>query len=298
MSEMILNPKPKSFPKHTAQVVETLNFVKKFCGKTMLIKIGGALLQDHRLLIQLCDDLSLMRACGISLVIVHGGGVQINQELEAKGITWSFHEGQRVTTLEMMGVVEMVLRGKINSPIIRTLNTAGVKAVGLSGADGGLLQCSRLDPRLGEVGQIDKVNTEILNGYLEGQKKSMQGYIPVIAPMGVDLSGQALNINADWACSVIAQALGIVKVIYLTDQDGILNHDKTLISEVDLSGLQKLIDTQVVQGGMLAKTKTIIKALESGVEQIHIINGSRAHSLIEEIFTDRGIGTICRAQWN
>lgn len=282
----------------TTSVVETLNYVKKFCGHSFLIKVGGALLQDPAKLSQLCEDLALMRAAGISLIIVHGGGAAINQELDGKGIKWTFHEGQRVTSPEMMSVVEMVLCGKINGSVIRTLNGSGVKAIGLSGAAGGLLQCSYMNPLLGEVGQIDKVNTEVLEGYMESQKKSMQGYIPVIAPMGVTGGGKPLNVNADWACSVIAQAMGIRKVIYLTDQDGILDKDGKVISELDLRGLDRLIETETVKGGMLAKTRTIMKALESGVEQIHIINGSRPHALIEEIFTNRGIGTICRADWN
>jgi len=280
----------------TKNALETLKFVKKFCGQTFLIKIGGAPLQESKLVAQLCSDLSYLRSAGISLVIVHGGGAAISEALEQNNISFSFHDGQRVTTPEMVKIVEMVLCGKVNRSIVRTLNSCGVRAVGLSGTDDQFLTCSRLNPKLGEVGLIEEVNTDLLKSYLESQ--SMQGHIPVIAPVGTDGNGQPLNINADWACVAIAKAMGISKVIYLTDQDGILNDKGQLISEIDMSGLKDLVDSQTVKGGMLAKTKTIMTALDAGIDQLHIINGSRPHSLIEEIFTDRGTGTICRAQWN
>jgi acetylglutamate kinase len=283
--------------KATNKVLETLEYVKRFCGQKILIKIGGAPLQNPELVKKLCSDLSLMRASGISLVLVHGGGAAINQALEQKGIKWSFHDGQRVTTKEMVETVEEVLCGQVNKKLVRTLNAAGVKAVGLSGTDGQLLQCSHLDPALGEVGQIDKVNTEVIEGFIEGQLKSNQGYIPVVSSFGMTTEGEPLNINADWVCVALARALDIPKIVYLTDEDGILNGEGALISDIDMNGLQQLIETGAVKGGMLTKVKTILDALEAGVQQVHIINGSRPHSLIEEVFTNKGVGTVCQSRW-
>ncbi len=281
----------------TALVLDTLEYVKRFCGQKMLIKIGGAPLENPDLVKKLCNDLSLLRASGISLVLVHGGGKAINKALEQRGIEWSFSDGQRVTSKEMMGVVEEVLCGQVNKNLVRWLNAHGVKAVGLSGVDGQLMTCSRLDEKLGEVGKIESVNVEVIENFLEGQKKSNQGYIPVISSVGATIDGFPLNINADNVCMALATALGISKVIYLTDEDGILNAEGQLISSVDRVGLKHLLESRTVTGGMYTKVKTILEALDSGVQQVHIVNGSRPHSLIEEVFTNKGVGTICQAQW-
>ncbi|MCB0367126.1 MAG: acetylglutamate kinase [Bdellovibrionales bacterium] len=282
---------------HTAMVIETLHYVKKFCGHKMLVKIGGAPLQNPELVKDLCLDLSLMRACGISLVLVHGGGKAINEALEKHNLTWEFHEGQRVTTREMMGIIESVLSGDVNKRIVRHLNAENVKAVGLSGADARLMECTYLDPRLGEVGQVEKVNGELLETFLREQERSNQGYIPVVSSVGVLANGQPVNVNADIACIALAKALKIPKIIYMSDEDGILNSEGRIISEIDRSGLNLLIETGVVTGGMLTKVKTVLSALDDGIEQIHIINGSRSHSLIEEVFTNRGVGTVCQKNW-
>jgi acetylglutamate kinase len=278
----------------TIQVVETLKYVKEFNGTTILIKLGGAALEDMTVVKRLCSDLAFTRAAGISLVIVHGGGKAINAQLKIKGIEWSFHEGQRITTPEMMDEIEMVLAGKSNQALVRTLNSAGLPAVGLTGTDGNLLECVKSNPKLGEVGEVKKVNVELIKSYLDGQKESGKGYIPVIAPIGVGPQGEALNINADWAASKIAQALGIEKLIYMTDQDGILDNEGKLVAKLCVQDLEKQITEGVVTGGMLAKTQTIIDGINNGITQIHIINANRPHSLIEELFTDRGIGTICQ----
>jgi len=280
--------------------LDTLKYVRRHAGKTILVKLGGAALQNLSLVKDLCDDLALIQAAGISLILVHGGGPAINQELSLRGIQWEFYEGQRITTPEMMEIIEMVLCGTINRRIVRTLNTAGVTSVGFSGADAKLLFCTRSHAKLGCVGEISSVNTELLQHYLQFDERSSQNQIqkmiPVIAPVGIDETGQPLNVNGDWAASRIAQALGIKKVIYLSDQDGILDSSGKLIPEVDASELEELIRKGIVRGGMLAKVKTILDAIQNSVDDLHIINASRPHSLIEELFTSQGIGTICRGR--
>lgn len=282
---------------HTQMVLETLEYVKLFCGQKLLIKIGGAPLQNIELVKKLCTDLSLLRASGISLVLVHGGGKAINQALETKNIQWSFHNGQRVTSKEMIPVIEEVLTGQVNKKLVRALNASGVRAVGLSGADGQLLECRYFDENLGEVGEVQQVNTAVLKNFISDQEKSNKGFIPVISSIGVTQEGAPLNLNADKACVALAKSLNIPKIIYMTDQDGILNENDHLISAIDRWGLSNLIETEVAKGGMLTKVRTIIEALDDGIEQIHIINGSRPHSLIEEIFTNKGVGTVCQKEW-
>jgi acetylglutamate kinase len=274
-------------------VIATLSYVKRFAGSTVLIKLGGAALQDPELVQSICADLTLIRSVGVSVVLVHGGGPSINQELTSRGISWEFIDGQRVTTPQMMDVIEMVLCGSVNRRIVRTLNQAGVRAVGMSGTDASTLLCKKSSARLGQVGHIDRVNPDFINSILNTQTDGI-GAIPVIAPIGIGKNGEAYNINADWAASRIAQALGITKVLFVTDQNGILDSTMQLIPELDAGELEQLIDSGVIKGGMLAKAQTIIHALRHGVTDIHILNARRPHSLIEELFTDIGVGTVCR----
>lgn len=279
-------------------VIETLNYVKKFTGTRLLIKMGGSILDNPEIVAALCEDLVLIRSAGIQLIIVHGGGKAINTELSVHGIEWHFYQGQRVTSKEMIPYIEMVLCGQINQQLVRVLNGKGVTAVGLSGADRKMLQCKRMHEKLGEVGIIEKVDTTFLETCLAEQVQTLQGSIPVVASIGMDDEGNALNINADWAASMIAHALSIPKLIYLSDQDGIYDESQQVISEIDLYGLQQLLTTQAVQGGMIAKVNTIMHALEQGIPNVHVINANRPHALIEELFTKRGVGTLCRIQGN
>ena len=272
----------------------TLSYVQRFRGHTVLIKLGGAALQDESLVTSICGDLRLIQAVGVNVVLVHGGGPSINEELTRRGIEWEFIEGQRVTTPEMMGVIEMVLCGNVNRRIVRALNHSGVKAVGLSGTDGSMLLCKKANPKLQQVGQVEKVDTSTIQAILENHTEDGQSTIPVIAPIGVGKKGEAYNINADWAASRIAQAMKIKKVLFLTDQEGILNSSGQLINELDAGELEGLIEAGVVKGGMLAKVKTVLHALKNGVSDLHILNARRPHGLIEELFTNRGVGTVCR----
>jgi acetylglutamate kinase len=278
----------------TIPILETLNYVKKFSGQRILIKLGGSVLDDQELINQLCADFSLLRAAGISLVIVHGGSRGIEDQLRLRSIQSAFKDGLRVTTTEMMHVIEMVLCGQVNRNLVRNINASGVAAIGLSGTDNWMLRCDRLDAELGEVGKVVKVDTTLIERCLLDQEQRLLGHIPVIAPIGVDDKGNALNVNADWAATVIAQALNIDKLIYLTDQSGIYDAKRERISEIDRDGLQKLIDDEVVKDGMLTKVRTIMDALDCGLTNVHIVNAKQPHSLIEELFTDAGIGTLCR----
>lgn len=275
-------------------VRSTLSYVQRFSGSTILIKLGGAALTDARLVESICDDLYRVRAVGVKVVIVHGGGPSINEELTRRGLTWEFVEGLRVTTPEMMDVVETVLCGSVNRRLVRSLNATGVKAVGFSGIDGGTLICRASDERLGLVGTIDKVNTTLIENILNLKNELGLPAIPVIAPVALGRDGLSYNINADWAASRIATALGVTKMIFLTDQEGILDAEKRLIPELDAGEVEQLIEAGVVKGGMLAKARTILHALKNQVTDVHILNARRPHALIEELFTDRGVGTICR----
>lgn len=272
----------------TQDVIATLKYVQKFSGQTLLIKVGGAALEDKAIVQNLCGDLNRLRSVGVKVVLVHGGGPSINHELKLRNIQWEFIDGQRVTTPEMMDVIEMVLCGHVNQKLVRQLNASGVKAIGLSGADAGTLVCTHSSAKLGQVGKIESVGTDLINAIVDS------GTIPVIAPVGVGADGEALNVNADWAASRVAQALGIKKVLFLTDQDGILDVRGKVIPELDAAELEQIAEKGIVHGGMLAKVQTVIYALRHGVSDVHILNARRPHSLIEELFTDGGVGTVCR----
>lgn len=296
MRTMVPNMQLPSTNLKTEAIIETLSYVKRFSGQRILIKLGGSVLDDQALINDLCMDFSLLRAAGISLVVVHGGSRAIEQQLNLNQIESTFVDGLRVTTPEMINIIEMVLCGNINRNLVRHLNASGVSAIGLSGTDNWMLQCERISHELGEVGKITQIDTTLIDRCLDDQQHRFLGHIPVIAPLGVDKNGNALNVNADWAATVIAQALNIDKLIYLTDQTGIYDDKGECISTINHQGLQQLIDTEVVKEGMLTKVRTIMDALEAGMEYIHIINAKKPHSLIEELFTDKGIGTLCLKQ--
>lgn len=278
----------------TESVLATLSYVKRFAGETILIKLGGAALQDPDLVTAICQDLTMIQSVGVSVVLVHGGGPSINQELTTRGIQWEFIDGQRVTTPDMMDVIEMVLCGSVNRRIVRGLNRSGVRAVGLSGTDGATLLCKKSNDQLQQVGTIDRVDATYIQSIIQTRNEQGQAGIPVIAPIGMGKNGEAYNINADWAASRIAQAMQIKKVLFLTDQNGILDSEGKLIEELDAGELENLIEAGVVKGGMLAKAQTILHALKNGVTDLHIIHARRPHGLIEELFTNRGVGTVCR----
>ncbi len=276
------------------EVLSTLKYVKQFSGSTVMVKLGGSVLHDDDLLQRIAEDIATCWQVGVKVVLVHGGGPSINAELTRKGITWEFIDGQRVTTPEIMAVVESVLCGTVNRRIVRALYSAGLNAVGFAGADGGTLMCRRADRRLGFVGHIDQINTQLIRQILEMKSDMGIPAIPVIAPIGLGYDGYAYNINADWAASRIASSLGLSKMIFLTDQDGILNKEGLLIRELDAGELEECIENGTVKGGMLAKAQTVLHAVKNKVTNVHILNARRENALLEELFTDAGAGTVCR----
>lgn len=280
----------------SADVIAALNYVRLFSGTKIVAKIGGSVLQDDAVLQSICQDVAAIRKVGVSIVAVHGGGPAISAELERRGVQWSFVEGQRVTTPEMMAAIETVLCGSVNRRLVRALHAAGLKAVGLSGADAGTLICRPADPQLGQVGSIERVNSALIDFVLAMQDELGARGVPVIAPVGVGRDGRAFNVNADWVASRLAAHYGVSKMVFLTDQDGILDSHGRLIPELDAGELEQMIEDGAVKGGMLAKARTILHALRHGVTHAHVINARRPGALVEELFTDRGSGTVCRAR--
>ena len=263
--------------------------MKQLLQKRVLIKIGGAALQNDAVVESICQDVQLLRATGMSVVLVHGGGPAINAELERRKISWKFIDGQRVTTPEMMDVIEMVLCGQINRKLVRALNTAGVRAVGLSGTDASTLSCTQSSSSLQRVGKIEQVDTSLIRSILRES-------VPVLAPIGIGRNGEAFNINADWAASRIAQALSVSTMVFLTDQDGIWNSSKEVRAELGASGLRALVDEGAIQGGMLAKTHAILDALSYGVKRIHVLNAQKPHALVDQLLSSQPSGTLCQPE--
>ena len=279
-------------------LIEALPYIRRFTGMTIVIKYGGHAMVDEQLKQDFARDVTLLKFVGLNPVIVHGGGPQINSVLDAMGIRPKFVKGLRLTDQPTMDVVEMVLGGKINKAIVAQINQQGGKAVGLSGKDGGLIQAQKLhivhqednskppeiiDPGL--VGEVTRINPSIINTLTQ------QGFIPVIAPVGAGESGETFNINADLVASRIAMALKAGRLILLTDVDGVLDASGTLISSIGARTIQKMIKTKSISGGMIPKIECVLEALQSGVEKVPIINGTKRHALLLELFTDRGIGT-------
>ncbi len=288
---------PKNGPENTPvshDVLAALGYVKQFAGSTIVVKLGGSILQDDGLLAKICEDIAMVRAVGVRVVIVHGGGPAINEELTRRGMTWEFVDGLRVTTPEMMAVIETTLCGLVNRRIVRALNHTGLRAVGFSGMDAGTLICKQADKRLQLVGEIERVNTQLIDDILLMEDELGFRGIPVVAPIGAGRDGQSYNINADWAASRVASSLGVTKMLFLTDQDGILDANMKLIPELDAGEVEQLIEDGVVKGGMLAKARTILHAIQNKVTDVHIMNARRPHPIVEELFTDHGVGTVCR----
>jgi acetylglutamate kinase len=261
----------------------------------LLIKLGGAVLQDPVVALNVCRDLKSLRQAGFEIIVVHGGGPRINQELIRRGIQWTFIQGQRVTTPEMMEVIEMVLCGQVNREIVRNLQSLGVNSMGFSGVDARLLECSQLSSKLGQVGKIQNVNAawiESLLGFLDTPRADP--VFPVIAPVGIGQRGEAYNINADWAATCLAEALKVDWLLFVTDQNGILGRDGALIDQVSLEGLEELIVSQVVQGGMLTKARAIQYALQQGISRVAILNGKQPEALLQLVLQKIKMGTDCR----
>jgi acetylglutamate kinase len=273
-----------------ALVVEALSYIRKFGGKRAVIKYGGAAMIDPTLKRSFAEEVVLLQAAGLRPVIVHGGGPEITKTLEKLGRKSEFADGQRITGVEEIRVVEMVLTGRINTEIVGLINTLGGNAIGLSGKDGRLLTAHKLQPApgkpdLGFVGEIESVNAELLDMFLD------KGYIPVISPVGFGVDGSSYNINADVAAGEIAAACGAERLIFLTDVAGILDDQGSLISEIGARDLEAKLGSSI-KGGMHVKAQAVLHALASGVRAVHIVDGRIPHSVVAELFTDRGVGTL------
>jgi acetylglutamate kinase len=278
-------------------LMEALPYIRRFSGKTFVIKYGGHAMSDDRLKKSFAMDVIMLKSLGINTVIVHGGGPQINETLKRYGIVSEFVRGMRVTDEETMSVVEMVLVGQVNTEVVGYLNQHGGRAVGLSGKDGTLLLAKKLlqdVPRedgtieqvdIGYVGDVVKVNTDLIKA-LEAAK-----YIPVIAPVGVGLDGESYNINADLVAGRVAAALNAEKLILLTDIEGVKDKNGKLLTSIAVAEMHRLISEEAITGGMIPKVVCCADALNEGVKKAHIIDGRVEHAVLLEIFTDVGIGT-------
>lgn len=274
-----------------AQVLnEALPYIQRFRGQIMVVKYGGSAMVDHELKKSVIRDVALLRLVGFRPIIVHGGGKEITRWVNKAGLETKFVNGLRVTDKETMEIAEMVLN-KINKGLVSMMEKLGVHAIGISGKDGTLL---RVDKKLsdgkdiGYVGQIKKVNTELLEKLLNDD------FVPVICPVGSDDGYYSYNINADDAACAIAEAMGASKLAFLTDIEGVYRdpHDKsTLISEMTIREAEEFLKSGHVGGGMLPKLENCINAMRSGVSRVHILDGRIAHCMLLEFFTDRGVGT-------
>ncbi len=269
---------------------EALPYIQRFAKKKIVIKYGGSAMADKKLKNAVLRDIALLSSVGVQIIVVHGGGPEINQWLKKLGIKPVFRDGLRITDSETMDVVEMVLAGRVNKQIVSGINNHGSLAVGLCGIDGGLIESRTLgDGTHGLVGEVSKVNKKILSPLLE------EGYVPVISSVANASDGRSHNINADTVAGELAAALGAEKLILLTDTPGILrneNDPSSLIEKIRLSEARELIDKGIVKEGMRPKVECCIRSLAQGVNAAHIIDGRTPHALLLEVFTDSGIGTM------
>lgn len=279
-------------------LIEALPYIRRFSGKTVVIKYGGHAMVDEQLKQDFANDIILLKTVGVNPVVVHGGGPQINKALDAMGITSTFIRGMRYTDDATMDVVEMVLGGKVNKEIVARINREGGRAVGLTGKDACLILAEKMkilfqeddtkppeiiDP--GMVGDVSAVNPEIIHTL------TSQGFIPIIAPVGIGSKGETYNINADVVASKVAAALSAERLILVTDVDGVLDADNTLVSSVNAGNIREMIADGSISGGMIPKVECALGALKAGVKKSHIINGKTSHAVLLELFTDSGIGT-------
>ncbi|WP_295149111.1 acetylglutamate kinase [uncultured Campylobacter sp.] len=270
-------------------IISALPYIQKFRDKIFVVKYGGSAQIDDELKNDFVKDIALLQLVGCKVVVVHGGGKKINSYLERLNIKSEFKDGLRVTDKEAMEVVEMVLSGNVNKEITALLNKNGARAIGVSGKDAGLLQARVLDGgKYGFVGEIKRVNTHVLNGLLDN------GLIPVVAPVATDEEANSYNINADLCASGVASALNAERVIFLTDTQGILDKDKKLISKLNEAQIVALKKDGTITGGMIPKVDAALDCVKNGVANAHILDGRVPHSLLLELFTDDGIGTMIR----
>lgn len=281
-------------------LIEALPYIQRLDKKTVVIKYGGNAMVDEELKSSFAQDIVLLKQVGVNPVIVHGGGPQIGQLLERIGKESRFIEGMRVTDSETMDIVQMVLGGLVNKEIVSLINKHGGRAVGLTGKDGGLINARRLELSsnksrpaseiidLGHVGEVESIDPSVVSMLDNGN------FIPVIAPIGVGRDGATYNINADIVAGKMASVLGAEKLLLLTNTPGVLDNDGKLITGIDARATDKLIAEGIIHGGMLPKVNCALDAVKSGVRTSHIIDGRVKHSVLLELLTNRGVGTLIK----
>lgn len=282
--------RPNGVSSRTAEVlIEAMPWIKNCTGKTIVIKYGGAAMVDADLRAAVMADIVLLKIIGVNPVIVHGGGKAITEAMEREQLDVRFVDGQRVTTDAAMEVVRTVLTGKVNQELVAAINVHGNLAVGISGADAGTIIASQADVRLGRVGKVERVNSQLVEDLVASD------FIPVLATVGIDEAGGFYNVNADVVAGHVAAAIGAHKVIFLTDVDGLyedFSNKDSLVSRMTLAEAQELVAGGTLATGMIPKMRSCIYAMESGVHRAHIINGTTPHALLLELLTDKGIGTM------
>lgn len=270
-------------------LTEALPYIKRYVGKVVLVKYGGNAMINEELKLQVMQDIVLLWLIGVKVVLVHGGGPEISELMRKLGKKAEFVDGLRVTDKETVDIVQMVLAGKVNKTLVNLLEIHGGKAVGISGMDGRLIEAKVKDPRLGYVGEITKINIDSVSDLLE------KGYIPVISTVGCDEAGNTYNINGDTAAAYIAGALRAERLIMMTDIAGILcdkNDPSTLISEISVEEASLLKKEGIISGGMIPKAECCTEALAHGVKNVVILDGRVPHSILMELLTDEGAGTM------
>ena len=269
-------------------LLEALPFMREHRGHAVVVKYGGAAMESRGLAATFAQDVSLLQSVGIKPVIVHGGGPAVTQLSERLGIETTFVDGLRVTDAATLDVATMVLAGKVNTDVVASLVTGGVKAVGLSGVDGGLLLARKQEgPDLGFVGEVVHVHADILSTLLE------RSFVPVVASIAVDERGQAYNVNADVVASELAIALDAEKLVYLNDVPGLIGATGDLLSELSASQATTLLAAPgVIDGGMIPKVESAVRALHAGVGKVHLVDGRVDHAVVLELFTPEGVGTM------
>lgn len=284
-------------------LAEALPYIQRFAGKTIVVKYGGNAMTEAALKNGFARDIVLMKLVGMNPVVVHGGGPQIGRLLQKIGKESEFIQGMRVTDSETMDIVEMVLGGMVNKEIVNLIHQHNGNAVGLTGKDGNLIQARKMEMTafnqdlnapelidLGHVGEVVRINTKVLDMLIQDD------FIPVIAPVGVDVNGKSYNINADLVAGKVAEALNAEKLMLLTNTPGLLDKSGALLTGLNADSVAKLIADGTIFGGMLPKIQCALEAVENGVQSAHIIDGRVEHAVMLEVFTDEGVGTLITAQ--
>jgi acetylglutamate kinase len=278
------------FVNKAAILQEALPYIRRFRDHVFVVKYGGHAMGDPALKKSFARDVCLLRYVGIRVVVVHGGGPQINETLARMGIQSTFCNGLRVTDDETMDVVEMVLSGSVNSDIVGLICHEGGRAVGLSGRADSFMQARQLEKGLGRVGDVERVDPSLITSQLDA------GFIPVIAPIAIDSEGRALNVNADTAAGKLAAALRASKLMLMTDVPAVQGADGKALTSLGAQEARQLIASGVIRGGMIPKVECALDAVDHGVGKVHIIDGRTKHALLLEIFTDSGVGTEIRRE--